>query len=260
MPSLAAGSATARHDLDGDRVGVGLGPVELRVERLLADALAGAAAAGGARQQFVDGASSSSSGTASSSGPTRRRWRRRRVAGEHQLHQPLASELRATGTAGVWQNQPPLPPGSANPADSAAIARSHDATSSTGGGREAVHAGDDDLRHRLDGPHQGRAELAASHAHRRGPARPRHRSRARRRTPALLAEHDARGVRPAGASNAPAVPQVLGGQGVSPRRAVHGDPDRVAVFLDPRLTGSPTYPQLYVACGTPPAPPVVPFP
>lgn len=36
---------------------------------------------------------------------------------------------RATGTAGVWQNQPPLPPGSAKPADSAAIARSHDATS-----------------------------------------------------------------------------------------------------------------------------------
>jgi len=35
----------------------------------------------------------------------------------------------ATGTAGVWQNQPPLPPGSANPADSAATARSHDATS-----------------------------------------------------------------------------------------------------------------------------------
>ena len=36
---------------------------------------------------------------------------------------------RATGTAGVWQNQPPLPPGRANPADSAATARSQEATS-----------------------------------------------------------------------------------------------------------------------------------
>ena len=37
--------------------------------------------------------------------------------------------LRATGTAGVWQNQPPLPPGSAKLADSAATARSQVATS-----------------------------------------------------------------------------------------------------------------------------------
>ena len=37
--------------------------------------------------------------------------------------------MRATGTAGVWQNQPALPPGSANAADSAATARSQDATS-----------------------------------------------------------------------------------------------------------------------------------
>src|SRR3981081_4137272 len=43
-----------RHHLDGDRVRVGLGPVELRVEGLLADALAEPTATGGARQQFVD--------------------------------------------------------------------------------------------------------------------------------------------------------------------------------------------------------------
>ncbi len=36
---------------------------------------------------------------------------------------------RATGTAGVWQNHPALPPGNANPASSAATARSQDATS-----------------------------------------------------------------------------------------------------------------------------------
>jgi enoyl-CoA hydratase/carnithine racemase len=41
----------------------------------------------------------------------------------------LRPTLRATATSGVWQNNPPLPPGIANPADSAAIARSHDATS-----------------------------------------------------------------------------------------------------------------------------------
>ena len=36
--------------------------------------------------------------------------------------------LRATATSGVWQNRPPLPPGMANPAVSAATARSHVAT------------------------------------------------------------------------------------------------------------------------------------
>ena len=36
--------------------------------------------------------------------------------------------LRATATNGVWQNRPPLPPGMANDADSAAMARSHEAT------------------------------------------------------------------------------------------------------------------------------------
>jgi hypothetical protein len=41
----------------------------------------------------------------------------------------LRPTLRATGTAGVWQNQPALPPGSANAADSAATARSQVATS-----------------------------------------------------------------------------------------------------------------------------------
>ena len=43
-----------RHHLDGDAVGVGLGAVELRVERLLAHALAEAAAPGGAGEQVVD--------------------------------------------------------------------------------------------------------------------------------------------------------------------------------------------------------------
>jgi hypothetical protein len=37
--------------------------------------------------------------------------------------------LRDTATSGVWQNSPPLPPGIANAADSAAIARSQVATS-----------------------------------------------------------------------------------------------------------------------------------
>src|SRR3954453_15383794 len=36
---------------------------------------------------------------------------------------------RAMATIGVWQNHPPLPPGAAKPADSAATARSHEATS-----------------------------------------------------------------------------------------------------------------------------------
>ena len=37
--------------------------------------------------------------------------------------------LRATATNGVWQNQPPLPPGVAKPASSDATARSAVATS-----------------------------------------------------------------------------------------------------------------------------------
>ena len=37
--------------------------------------------------------------------------------------------LRAMATIGVWQNQPPLPPGAANAASSAATARSQEATS-----------------------------------------------------------------------------------------------------------------------------------
>src|SRR5690349_962646 len=41
----------------------------------------------------------------------------------------LRPTLRAIATIGVWQNQPPLPPGAANPADSAATARSQEATS-----------------------------------------------------------------------------------------------------------------------------------
>src|SRR4051794_35781145 len=41
----------------------------------------------------------------------------------------LRPTLRATGTIGVWQNQPPLPPGAANPAFQAATARSQVATS-----------------------------------------------------------------------------------------------------------------------------------
>jgi hypothetical protein len=40
----------------------------------------------------------------------------------------LRPTLRATATSGVWQNNPPLPPGMANAADSAATARSHVAT------------------------------------------------------------------------------------------------------------------------------------
>src|SRR4051794_11392070 len=41
----------------------------------------------------------------------------------------LRPTLRAIATIGVWQNQPPLPPGAAKPADSAATARSQEATS-----------------------------------------------------------------------------------------------------------------------------------
>src|SRR3954469_24629438 len=41
----------------------------------------------------------------------------------------LRPTLRAIGTIGVWQNQPPLPPGAANPAFQAATARSQVATS-----------------------------------------------------------------------------------------------------------------------------------
>jgi hypothetical protein len=41
----------------------------------------------------------------------------------------LRPTLRATATIGVWQNQPPLPPGAANPASSLATARSALATS-----------------------------------------------------------------------------------------------------------------------------------
>ena len=41
----------------------------------------------------------------------------------------LRPTLRATATSGVWQNRPPLPPGMAKPALSAATARSQVATS-----------------------------------------------------------------------------------------------------------------------------------
>ena len=41
----------------------------------------------------------------------------------------LRPTFRAIATIGVWQNQPPLPPGAAKPADSAATARSQEATS-----------------------------------------------------------------------------------------------------------------------------------
>ena len=41
----------------------------------------------------------------------------------------LRPMLRATATSGVWQNSPPLPPGMANAASSAATARSQEATS-----------------------------------------------------------------------------------------------------------------------------------
>ena len=40
----------------------------------------------------------------------------------------LRPTLRPTATSGVWQNSPPLPPGIAKPAVSAAMARSHVAT------------------------------------------------------------------------------------------------------------------------------------
>ena len=67
-----------RHHLDGDRVRVGLGAVQLGVERLLADALAEPAAPGGPGQQLVDrGRRARRRAPRSSPGPSRRRWRRR---------------------------------------------------------------------------------------------------------------------------------------------------------------------------------------
>ena len=68
--------------------------------------------------------------------------------------------LRATATSGVWQNRPPLPPGIANAALSAAIARSHDGHELTTGRRgQSVHLGDDRLGDGLDGVHHLGAHL-----------------------------------------------------------------------------------------------------
>jgi len=61
--------------------------------------------------------------------PVERRARVDDVTGQGQLHGALRPTFLATATMGVWQNQPPLPPGAAKPASSLATARSALATS-----------------------------------------------------------------------------------------------------------------------------------
>src|ERR1700684_2397728 len=82
---------------------------------------------------------SSRSGTAESSCPAGTTWlsRPQSSAVRASMTSPdmassmarLRPTLRATATIGVWQNQPPLPPGVANAASSLATARSALATS-----------------------------------------------------------------------------------------------------------------------------------
>ena len=66
----------------------------------------------------------------------------------------LRPTLRATATSGVWQNSPPLPPGMANDALSAAtaqVARGHQLAACRRG--QGMDPGDDGLRDRLDRVH-----------------------------------------------------------------------------------------------------------
>ena len=72
----------------------------------------------------------------------------------------LRPTLRATATSGVWQNRPPLPPGMAKPASSAATARSHVATSwQPAAVASACTLAHDRLRDGLDGVHHLGAHL-----------------------------------------------------------------------------------------------------
>src|SRR3954469_16294132 len=90
-----------------------------------------------AREPRVARAISSATAASSSSSGTTRFTSPQSSAVRASMTSPVSASsmarlrptFRAIATIGVWQNQPPFPPGAAKPADSAATARSQEATS-----------------------------------------------------------------------------------------------------------------------------------
>ena len=149
----------------------------------------------------------------------------------------LRPTLRATGTAGVWQNQPPWPPGSAKLADSAATARSQLATSwqpaavamawtraiTTCGTSWIVRITDVQSRSRSRTPARSRAATSAKSwpAENALPSAPSTMPVRLRATRCL--------------ERVEQLAQVRLGERVATFRPVHRDPDGVAVVLDQQV-------------------------
>ena len=186
MPSRAPGDCDSDgHHLDRDRVRVGLRAVQLRVQRLLADALAEPAAPGRPGQQLVDpGVQLVVRDRVVDQAPLGGGGRVDRVAGQGQLHQPLAARrCGPPGRPGCGRTSRPCRRAARTTADSAATARSQVATSwqpaavAIACTRAITTCGTSWMV--CISP----CTAGAGRAPRPGPARPRRRSRARRRTP-----------------------------------------------------------------------------